>query len=229
MNSAIRDLIEREGWHDPDNFSLRLAQSVSDYISRGYDIDQAIRLSVQAISTKFYTQNRGAKSILLTSLPEVLMSREILDEGLLEPLRRFKDFAEHQLVSDLTKQQTEEVCRSHLQTAIHGLGRTYREVPLGAGRSDILIFLPDSREVVEAKLWKGRQYHEDGLAELTNYLKSERLARGYYVVFEFYKLDPLTPEEEAASCEGIDVHVLYVHLPLTPPSKLGRERRKASR
>ena len=96
----------------------------------------------------------------------------------------------------------------------------------GAGRSDVLMLLKDTYEVVEAKVWRGPQYHGDGLIELATYARKEQLVRGYYVVFEFHKLDPITPDEESAEHENVTIDIVYIHMPLTAPSELGKERRR---
>ena len=150
----------------------------------------------------------------------------IREVGTLEAILAFKAYAERQLVENLKKNESEEEARALLQTYLDGQGRTYREVGAGGGRSDILLLDEMTRDLVEVKIWRGRAYHEDGLVELCRYAAAEGLRRGFYVVFEFFRTDPVTPSRDTRSLEGCAVEVVFVHIPLVPPSKVGSARRK---
>ncbi len=226
INSGLRDLIERKGWFDPDKFGLRLSDSVSQNINAGFQTDQAVANAIAEVETEFFRANRGARAELQGEVVAALNLRGVKSEGLMGVLRDFRSFAERQLVPDLVKFKSEDICRGNLQTHLNSLGRTYREVHIGAGRSDILLFLPDTKEIVEAKVWDGQQYHDDGLQELKSYMRGEGLEHGYYVVFDYYKADPHTPREARDPESGIDT--LFIHIPLTPPSRIGRARRAKS-
>lgn len=226
VNSELRDIIRRKDWFDPDKFSLRASESISRELARGFRVDMAVERGLKATHTRFFQSNRGARLRLPRLLGDAMGMRGLCGNGLLDMLMSFKRFAESQLVSDLAKTKKEDACRSHLQTALHSIGRTYREVPIGAGRSDIIVLLPESEEVIEAKVWKGQQYHDDGLLELAQYVRTEGLTRGYYVVFEFFRVEPLTPNRDSLINSDVEIDVLFVHIPLTAPSKLGRARRK---
>lgn len=226
INACVRDILRGHGWFDPDKFGLRLSDSVSQNISAGFQIDQAVARAIAEVETEFFRANRGAKAKLQDELVAALENRGVKREGLMGVLRDFKRYAERQLVRDLVRFKSEDIGRGHLQTHLNSLGRTYREVHIGAGRSDILLFLPDTKEIIEAKVWDGQQYHDDGLQELETYMRDEGLEHGYYVVFDYYKVDAHTPGEARDPEIGIDT--LFIHIPLTPPSKIGRARRAKS-
>ena len=61
-------------------------------------------------------------------------------------------------------------------------GQTYLEVPSGRGRTDILIRY-QGRTDIETKVYSDNTYFKRGKGQLADYLKSESLSQGYYVVF----------------------------------------------
>ena len=229
INAAVRDVVEQETWFDPDSFGLRLSEAVAQKLSSGLAVPNAVAAAARETPTRFFQVNRGARQRLPEALADIMAQKGIASGGLVDLLRRFKRFAERQLVTDLAKTRHEDSCRSHLQTYLDSHGRSFREVPIGAGQADLLLFLPDTEEVIEAKVWRGRQNHDDGLEELSLYMARECLQHGYYVVFEFHKIDPITSDEETYRSDSVDTDVIFVHIPLTPPSKVAKERRRQTR
>lgn len=62
-------------------------------------------------------------------------------------------------------------------------GDTLVEVPSGRGRTDILILYKRRKYIIETKVYSDRGYFEQGKQQLVDYLISEGLDEGYYVVF----------------------------------------------
>jgi type II secretory pathway predicted ATPase ExeA len=62
-------------------------------------------------------------------------------------------------------------------------GQTYVEVPSGRGRTDILIRYQGQSNLIETKVYSDVTYFKRGKGQLAEYLKSEALVEGYYVVF----------------------------------------------
>ncbi|MCP4697919.1 MAG: hypothetical protein GY862_13865 [Gammaproteobacteria bacterium] len=62
-------------------------------------------------------------------------------------------------------------------------GQTFIEVPSGAGRTDILIVYKNHRYIIETKVFSNNTLLKKGKGQLAEYLKSEGLDEGYYVVF----------------------------------------------
>ncbi len=106
-----------------------------------------------------------------------------------DELLEFRDFVERQgyraVVIDGTPR--EEIGRTLLQAFL--VNRSYREVPVRGGRSDLLIYLNYGRRIlIETKIWRGPHYHEQAIAELGEYARGEnddgRLAASFLVVFD---------------------------------------------
>lgn len=62
-------------------------------------------------------------------------------------------------------------------------GQTFVEVPTGRGRTDILILHQKQKYIIETKIFTDNYYFQKGKAQLAEYLDSERLDEGYYMVF----------------------------------------------
>jgi hypothetical protein len=68
-------------------------------------------------------------------------------------------------------------------------GETFVEVPTGRGRTDILILHQHQKYVIETKVFTDQYYFQKGKRQLADYLESEALAEGYYVVFSHKHAD----------------------------------------
>jgi len=87
-------------------------------------------------------------------------------------------------------------------------GQTYVEVPSGRGRTDILIRYQDQSNLIETKVYSDETYFKKGKGQLAEYLKSEALLEGYYVVFS----QKHTEKDELNSEELIQGKRIYTHI-----------------
>ena len=78
----------------------------------------------------------------------------------------------------------ENIARALLQIFLKN--RSYREVPVRGGKTDILSFQKGGRLLYETKIWRGEEYHKQGLREIEEYIKGEEdeLLAVFYVVFD---------------------------------------------
>jgi tetratricopeptide (TPR) repeat protein len=104
-------------------------------------------------------------------------------------LHEFRTFVERQAHADLfvDGKPQENIARALLQASL--TARSYREVPVRGGRSDILYFDRDgNRLLIETKIWRGAANHEQGKRELSEYIEGEnddgKLLGAFYVVFD---------------------------------------------
>lgn len=84
-------------------------------------------------------------------------------------------------------------------------GKVLVEVPTGRGRVDILILYKNKEYIIETKIYTDNSYYEAGKRQLAEYLKSEGLSEGYYVVFSSMHQDKDVLKEE----EGIEGKMIY--------------------
>jgi len=99
----------------------------------------------------------------------------------------FKSLVERQLYKDIFVggRPQENIGRALLQAFL--TSRSYREVPIRGGRSDIITFSKEGRFIYETKIWRGADYFEQGLNELEEYIKGEddgNLRGSFYIVFD---------------------------------------------
>ncbi len=62
-------------------------------------------------------------------------------------------------------------------------GHTFIETPSGRGRTDILVLYGTHRYILETKIFTTNYYFQKGKRQLAEYLASEGLEEGYYIVF----------------------------------------------
>lgn len=98
-------------------------------------------------------------------------------------------------------------------------GHTFTEVPSGRGRTDILILYKHWKYIIETKIFTDNYAFQQGKRQLAEYLTSEGLAEGYYVVFSNLHgdEDEGTFDEEIA---GKHIHTVLMRIRFEQPSGL---------
>jgi hypothetical protein len=222
---------------DNDSFTIDLA-SVFVELKSG-DEPVSVKKWLAAIGerqTTFYRLNRLNKRHYLLNLLEKL-------NGLYIPIRvkrleailmDFKWHVERQQRSmfRIRPSRREEIGRQLLLAYLPQRG--YKEVPTGSGKMDIASFEKDSvKHVIETKVWYSRQYYLDGLDELIEYLGTEQLDLGYYVVFaeKLGRSGAVIKDVPSEDCHWESrkekkIFVVIIDISLVPPSKKGRIERK---
>lgn len=98
-------------------------------------------------------------------------------------------------------------------------GQTFVEVPTGKGRADILILLGGRKYVIETKRFVNNHYFQKGKGQLAQYLKSENIAEGYYVVFSNRHTDKDTLRTQE-QLEGRQIHTHIIPVKFEVPSRM---------
>ena len=105
-------------------------------------------------------------------------------------LRFQKFFKEHYSQKDnkFLEKEGRLIFLSYLQPIINGKGYTFKEPVVGdERRMDIAIAHNEKRYVVELKIWHGEKHHKEGLEQLSDYLDTYSLKKGYLLIFNFNK------------------------------------------
>jgi hypothetical protein len=93
-------------------------------------------------------------------------------------------------------------------------GHTFIEVPSGAGRTDILIVYKTERYLIETKVFSNNTLLKKGKGQLAEYLTSEGLDEGYYVVFSNLHTDEDTLYfEDSIQGKQIYTYIICTHFP----------------
>ncbi|MEN8219471.1 MAG: ATP-binding protein [Pseudomonadota bacterium] len=96
-------------------------------------------------------------------------------------------------------------------------GETFVEVPSGRGRTDILIWHNQQRYIIETKRFVNHYYFQQGKGQLVEYLNSEALNEGYYVVFSNQHPDQLYSEE---IIQGKQIYTHIIPTKFETPSRV---------
>ncbi len=106
-------------------------------------------------------------------------------------LQRFQAFMrEHYADRDskFLEREGRLIFLSYLRPIINGKGFDFKEPHVGdERRMDIVITYREKRYVLALKIWRGQQYHEAGLAQLSDYLDSYGLKEGFLLIYDFSK------------------------------------------
>ena len=96
--------------------------------------------------------------------------------------------------------------------------RSFVEVPTGRGRTDILIVWGRRSYVIETKVYTDNHTYQNGKCQLAEYLRSEGLEEGYYVVFSNRHTDEDTLSEDE-TIDGKRILTTIIRTNLEPASE----------
>jgi hypothetical protein len=143
----------------------------------------------------------------------------------------FKDFVERQAYRDIIQngKPQESVARGLLQAFL--TERSYREVPVRGGQTDLIVPIRNGRILYETKIWRGPEYFEQGLREIGEYVKGENddknLRAVYYVVFDPTKTKQasnyIKEKDLTKDIMGVDLEIISVDLNPGKPSKISKK------
>ncbi|MEZ4862443.1 MAG: hypothetical protein R3C14_14105 [Caldilineaceae bacterium] len=138
-------------------------------------------------------------------------------------LSHFRQFVERRgreafKVTEMPQEATGQYLLSaYLDILMRQVGsETFVEVPSGPGRLDLIVVYQGQRYVVETKIWRGRAEFDKGLQQLADYLETEDVQEGYFVVFHarpnVYGKLPDDQLEFTQTLTGKTIHVYLVRI-----------------
>jgi hypothetical protein len=118
---------------------------------------------------------------------------EIYFEGdrlnLTHVLQRFQQFMKENYTekeSQFIEREGRLLFLSFLKPIINGKGFDFKEPVVGdERRMDLVVIYNNIRNVIELKIWRGNEYHQTGLQQLSDYLDIYSLKKGYLLIFNF--------------------------------------------
>lgn len=145
-----------------------------------------------------------------------------------ELLIEYKRRMENGLFKGFPKEtSSEDTLRCNL--AMYIKEETFLEPRTASGQCDICI--PSQRMVIETKLWKGIEYYNSGLPELSSYLKSLKYIEGYYVIYDYNKnYNPIVKENGEVFEMSFDtklIHIIFVRMNAIAPSQIYKTKKKS--
>lgn len=178
---------------------------------------QAFKPTINGLENDYFSEETDADFI-----DYVTPSGEIELESL---LNNFKDFISRVGFRILQVPETpqEHVGQNLLYAYLDHFIRTinasmFLEVQTGRGRIDLLILYNSRKYIVETKIWEGERYHQAGKKQLVAYLKSEKVDKGYYVVFD-HRTNPES-RVETETLEGVTIRSYLIPVVQSKPSSI---------
>lgn len=107
---------------------------------------------------------------------------------------------------------------AYLDQFVQTVGASLRlEVQTGRGRADIIITHNQKQYLIETKIWRDERRYQIGKQQLAQYMKSENVREGYYVVFDHRETPK--PTVETDTIENLTVHSYVIPVVQQIPSK----------
>ncbi len=70
-----------------------------------------------------------------------------------------------------------------LKPVLNGIGFIYKEVQISEEkRLDAIILFNNEKFIIELKLWKGDKLHKQGIEQIKDYMKREKVDKGYMII-----------------------------------------------
>ncbi len=180
-------------------------------------IMQAFKPAVNGLETVYFPEDADTDFI-----DYLTPSGELALEALLD---NFKDFIARAGFRILQVPETpqeyvgQNLLYAYLDHFVRVVGANmFLEVQTGRGRIDLLIIHEAQKYIVETKLWEGNRYYQAGKKQLAAYLKSERVSKGYYVVFD-HRVKP-EARVETETLSGVTIRSYVIPVMQENPSTL---------
>ncbi|WP_044973182.1 AAA family ATPase [Ruminococcus sp. HUN007] len=158
--------------------------------------DGAVVIANRIFETRLYNDMLNSEEMKATPISKAGLfdKPEFVKNGILDMKLIFRRFTEHfhEIYGDNTEHFIEDDARKcflvYLRPIINGIGNYYIEAQTRDGRRmDVVIDYLGKRYIIELKIWRGSKYNEDGEKQLSEYLDSYNLKKGYMLTFSFNK------------------------------------------
>lgn len=127
-------------------------------------------------------------------------------------LLRFQQFMKEQysvLDSKFIEREGRLLFLAFIKPIINGVGFDFKEVQISEEkRLDIVITYLKNKYLVELKIWRGEEYHQKGLKQLSDYLDNQELNVGYLLIYNFNKNKEY--KNEKIMFDGKEIFIAWV-------------------
>lgn len=120
-------------------------------------------------------------------------------------LQRFQQFMKEQYSAkdkEFIEHHGRIIFLAFIKPIINGTGFDFKEVQISEEkRLDLVITYNNFKYIIEMKIWRGAEYHKQGLKQICDYLDIHGLDKGYLLIFNFnkskeYKTSTLTIDKK---------------------------------
>jgi hypothetical protein len=217
-NQILYDLV-REVAVDSENISFNAHQSVHELgVLYGIFVSKNNRLFIH---NKIY--NEVIVNYMIANMSMIQLKRgSDFGSGYLKPdnkslnmevvLRKFQTFMHEQYSKqdrDFLERQGRLVFLAFIKPILNGHGHDFKEVQISdEKRLDVTITFYQHKYVAELKIWRGQAAHEEGLAQLNDYLDRLHLTEGYLLIFDHKEVK--TWHSEWIEYNGKKIFIVWV-------------------
>ncbi len=108
---------------------------------------------------------------------------------------------------------------AYLDQFVQTVGASLRlEVQTGRGRADIIVTHNQKQYIIETKIWRNERRYQIGKKQLVEYLKSENVPEGYYVIFDHR--DTPIPTVETETIDNLKIRSYVIPVVQNIPSQV---------
>ncbi|HLP47533.1 MAG TPA: AAA family ATPase [Candidatus Kapabacteria bacterium] len=94
---------------------------------------------------------------------------------------------------------------------LNGKGYDFKEVQASEEkRMDVIITYKREKFIIELKIWRGQKAHENGIAQLSNYLETQGLKNGYLIIFDFTKKEGKVYKKKRIASNQKNIFAVWV-------------------
>jgi len=210
---------------DDENISFLYAHGVIDKNKNGF-VEIPVPFYSKRLMTAFRPIMNGELDHFVNNIhenfDELIVNDEIDIKGIIKKYdayvrrRGFKAFDRKNLKESACHYSLDAYCYYVIERTG---GHIFAEVPSGRGRTDILILFKDKKYIIETKIYTDKSKFEKGKYQLAEYIKTEELSEGFYVVFsnQHTNNDKLYFEE---IIEGKKIYTFIICANFKIPSKI---------
>ncbi len=126
--------------------------------------------NMDVVQSKYLKQNGNLNiELLLTKFKDAIEEKYSKSD-----LMKSKEFLENDLRMKFFM---------FLKPVLNGIGFIYKEVQISEEkRLDAIIIFNNEKFIIELKLWKGDKLHEQGINQIKDYMKREKVDKGYMII-----------------------------------------------
>jgi hypothetical protein len=218
-NSDLYDFVfkiimnEREFSYNPDNSIIRFGELYGILRGEGGRARIHNRLYEQRIYNYMASKMETSGHIKF----DHVSTSYIREDGTLDikkAVLKFQEFMKEQYSAkdtDFLERNGRLLFLAFIRPIINGIGFDFKEVQVSEEkRLDIVITFKNKKYIIELKIWRGENYHREGLRQLCDYLDRQHETTGYLLVYDIRKQSGSTGKWETITMEGKEIFAAWV-------------------
>ena len=98
-----------------------------------------------------------------------------------------------------------------LKPILNGRGFDFKEPQISEEkRLDVVVTFGTQKAIIELKIWRGAEAHQQGIRQLGDYLERAGLREGYLIIFDFSRQPRQSEKQEHLEFDGKHIFAVWV-------------------